>query len=194
MSEQPLILIKGERIPSHCPPRVYLSPAAHLHPPRCACPGCSENAHANRYLDELTRYLTACGICWQRADPAARGAEAVRRAVAESNAFAADLHYAVHTVADGGQGTCPVVRAEDRVLAEVLLRERRRVYPGDARIFICDGLYEGVHTHAPCLYDRLVHHEDRADARFLHEHFRELAAATAKSFCALFGLPFREPE
>ena len=41
-------------------PKIYLSPAVHEHDRQCVFDAkCSENTHANLYLDELVAYLNA---------------------------------------------------------------------------------------------------------------------------------------
>lgn len=54
-------------------------------------------------------------------------------------------------------------------------------------------LYEINQTKAPCLYEELVFHDNMEDISFLHTHLREMAEATAKAFCDIFGVRFIDP-
>ena len=81
--------------------KVYLSPAYHKFNP-CAIAGCDETTHNNLYLDELEVFLTACGIEWKRGprrvpNSNEDGDILMRRAVAESDAWGAEVHYVSHT-------------------------------------------------------------------------------------------------
>lgn len=177
--------------------KIYLSPAAHGHDNPCAIAGCSENTHANRYLDALIPYLDACGILWKRNGREHTGREGVTHAVNESNAFGADLHYVVHTNAANGQarGSRPHVypTGKGRAWAEALLARRREIYPYPCTVKESRELYEIKGTRAVCIYEELVFHDNPEDAAWLHAHMRDLAAATAKAFCDIFGLTFRDP-
>lgn len=177
--------------------KIYLSPAAHGHDNPCSIAGCSENTHANQYLDELTPYLDACGIAWKRNGRQYTGRDGVTHAVNESNAWGADLHYVVHTNAANGQarGSRPHVypTGDGRAWAEALLKRRREIYPYPCIVKESRDLYEIKSTRAVCIYEELVFHDNPDDAAWLHAHMRELAAATAKGFCDIFGLSFRDP-
>ena len=178
--------------------KIYLSPAAHENDRPCAFGGgCTENTHANLYLNELEPYLTACGFEVRRASRTLRGAAALQKAVEESNAFGADLHYVVHTNgADGSvKGSRPMVYplGEGKRWAEVLAGWRRKIYPYPVTVRLRDDLYEILQSRAVCIYEELVFHDNAADAVWLHEHMRTLAEYTARAFCEIFGMPFTDP-
>lgn len=179
-------------------PKVYLSPAAHEYDRPCsAVSGCSENTHANAYLDELTPYLDACGIAWRR-NPASRtGSAGVQAAVRESNAWGATLHYVVHTNGANGtaKGSRPLVypRGAGKAWAETILKWRGKIYPYPMRVIESDELYEIVNTAAVCVYEELVFHDNAEDAGWLHANMRTLAEYTARAFCEIFGLAFVDP-
>ena len=177
--------------------KVYLSPAAHGRDNPCLISGCSENTHANLYLDELTPYLDACGIEWKRNSKENMGSTGVQRSVWESNTWGATLHYVVHTNAANSKarGSRPHVypTGEGRAWAEQILVRRREIYPYPCIVKESCDLYEIVATRAVCIYEELVFHDNEEDVGWFHENMRKLAEATAKAFCDIFKLEFRDP-
>lgn len=179
-------------------PCVYLSPAVHKHPPTCsAVKGCNENIHCNAYLDALVPYLDACGIQWKRNGGDLTGSAGIKRAVKESNAFGADLHYVVHTNGANGtaQGSRPMVwpTGRGREWTETILRWRQKIYPYPVQVKERQDLYEINQTKAVCIYEELVFHDNGEDARWLHNNLSLLAEYTARAFCEIFEIPFRAP-
>lgn len=179
--------------------KIYLSPAAHSSDNPCsAVKGCSENIHANRYLDELVPYLDACGIEWRRNARENVGSAGVQAAVRESNAWGATLHYVVHTNASANgtaKGSRPIVYpdGEGRAWAQTILDWRGKIYPYPTKINESRDLYEIISTSAVCVYEELVFHDNAEDAGWLHANLRQLAEYTARAFCEIFGLEFRDP-
>ena len=180
-------------------PKIYLSPAVHEHDNPCSFQNnCSENTHANQYLDTLIPYLDACGIAYRRHDAADKGTSGVNRAVRESNAYQPDLHYVVHTNAYNGtvQGSRPQIykgSAKGREYAEKILVYRRQIYPYPCSIFERTDLAELKNTVAPCVYEELIFHDSLEDASWLHNHMRLLAEYTCRAFCDIWALPFSDP-
>jgi N-acetylmuramoyl-L-alanine amidase len=172
--------------------KIYLSPAAHESDNPCLVAGCSENTHANLYLDELTPYLDACGIAWKRNGKQNVGRMGVQKAVRASNEWGADLHYVVHTNAANGQaqGSRPHVypTGDGKAWAEKIIARRKEIYPYPCIIKTNSDLYEIVNTRAVCVYEELVFHDNIEDVRWFHEHMRELAEATVKAFCDIFKM------
>lgn len=179
--------------------KIYLSPAVHEHDRECAYDaGCSENTHANRYLDELEVYLDANGIEHKRHLASDKGAAGVARAVKQSNDYGPDLHYVVHTNAYDGsiRGSRPQIyrgSKKGRAFAEAILNYRRRIYPYPCAIFERTDLTELKGTRAPCVYEELVFHDNREDCAWLHANLRKLAEYTCRALCEVFGIPFRNP-
>lgn len=179
-------------------PKIYLSPAVHEHDRQCVYDAkCSENTHANLYLDELVAYLNACGIEYKRHDDADRGDAGVSRAVKESNAYSPDLHYVVHTNAFDGtvRGSRPQVyktSAKGRQYAETILKYRRMIYPYPCTIFTAN-LQELRETKAPAVYEELVFHDNPEDCAWLHQNMRKMAEYTCRAFCEIFGVAFTDP-
>lgn len=179
-------------------PKIYLSPAVHEHDRSCAYDSrCSENSHANLYLDELARYLDACGIGYRRHDANDRGDAGVSRAVKESNAYGPDLHYVVHTNAYDGsvKGSRPQVyptSAKGRQYAETIVQYRKMIYPYPCAIFT-NNLQELRETKAPAVYEELVFHDNAEDCAWLHNNMRKMAEYTCRAFCEIFGVAFADP-
>ena len=182
--------------------KVYLSPPYHYYN-RCAVEGCDENLHNNRYLDELEVYLTACGIEFRRGERrAARSSEdgtaMMLRAVRESDKWGADVHYVSHTNAYNGtvQGYRPMIypgSTEGKKVAECVMAERRKIYGGPISLVRRSDLYELYEPKAASLYEEHVFHDNPEDARWFHDHLRQIAESTARGLCAYFGLAFVDP-
>ena len=176
-------------------PKIYLSPAAHAHDNPCSYDrkNCGENVHCNLYMDELEPYLRACGMDVKRASKANTG-DGIRISVKEANDWGADLYYVAHTNAGGGcRNGIMIYSEESRPWAEKLRKRRMEVYPRRSNISVNPNLYEINQTKAPCLYEELVFHDNLEDISFLHTHLREMAEATAKAFCDIFGVKFIDP-
>lgn len=184
-------------------PKVYLSPPYHYNNV-CAISGCDENKHNNEYLDELVVYLKACGIEYKRgprriAKTAGNGDQMMINAVAESNAWGADLHYISHTNASSNgtaRGYHPMIypgSEKGRKAAECIIEERRKIYDQSITLIPRSDLYELRKTTAPAVYEEHVFHDNEADARWFHNHLRQVAEATARGMCRYFGVKFVDP-
>lgn len=192
--------------------KVYLSPAYHRFNP-CAVDGCDETTHNNLYLDALEPFLTACGIDWQRGPRRVPksdedGTALMVQAVAESNAFGADVHYVSHTNAstnvatDGigngkARGCRPIIfegSERGERLAQCMLPHREAVYDGAVRLNRRSDLYELRVPAAVSFYEEHVFHDNGDDARWFHDHLTDVARSAAKGLCDYFGIPFRDVE
>lgn len=187
--------------------KVYLSPAYHRFNP-CAVAGCDETTHNNLYLDELEVFLTACGIQWRRGprrtpNSNEDGDVLMRRAVAESDAWGAEVHYVSHTNASGntaGEGTArgyrPIIfqgSQRGERLAVFMLERRREVYDGQISLNRRTDLYELRMPKAVTYYEEHVFHDNVDDAQWFHANLRAAARSAAKGLCDYFSLPFVEP-
>lgn len=187
--------------------KVYLSPAYHRFNP-CAVAGCDETTHNNLYLDELEVFLTACGIAWKRGtrrvpNSNEDGDVLMRRAVAESDAWGADVHYVSHTNASGntvGEGTAqgyrPIIfqgSQRGERLAIFMLERRREVYDGQISLNRRTDLYELRMPKAVTYYEEHVFHDNAEDAAWFHDNLRSVARSAAKGLCDYFNLPYVEP-
>ena len=189
-------------------PKVYNSPAYHKFNP-CAIDGCDETTHNNLYLDELERFQKACGIEYKRGTrrvPKSNedGTELMKKAVAESDAWNADLHYVSHTNASSntvGGGTVrgyrPIIYTgskKGKQIAECIIAERKKIY--DQRIILNErtDLYELRVPKATSFYEEHVFHDNMDDAQWFHNNLTNIARATCKGMCKYFGIPFVEPK
>ncbi len=176
-------------------PKIYLSPAAHGHDNPCSFDSaCGENIHCNLYMDELVPYLLACGFEVRR-NPKDRTGDRLKEAIAESNAWGADLHYVAHTNAGGGSYSLLMVYDQGTAYgyAEKLAAHRREVYSGSVKIQVQPQWAELQQTVAPAIYDEMLFHDNVQDITWFHGHLREMAEATAKAICDMFGMAFVDP-
>lgn len=176
-------------------PKIYLSPAAHGHDNPCSFDSaCGENIHCNLYMDELEPYLLACGFEVRR-NPKDRTGDRLKEAIAESNAWGADLHYVAHTNAGGGSYSLLMVYDQGTAYgyAEKLAARRREVYSGSVKIQVQPQWAELQQTVAPAIYDEMLFHDNVQDITWFHGHLREMAEATAKAICDMFGMAFVDP-
>lgn len=179
-------------------PKIYLSPAAHEHDRSCAYDSaCSENTHANLYIDEMIPYLDACGIAWMRSSKANTG-DKYDITIAESNKFAPDIHYVAHT--NGFDGTVAGSRLDvywssekSREWGQKIIDWRKKIYPYPAKITDGSGLGEVKRTTAICLYEELVFHDCIKDVTWFHQNMRRMAEYTVRAFCDIFGITFADP-
>ena len=181
-------------------PKIYLSPAAHGTDNPCSYSAdCGENIHCNAYMDELEPYLTAAGFQLKR-NPRDRTGDRLQEAIAESNAWGADLHYVAHTNAGGGSYSKLMVYDKGTAYgyAEQLAAARRAYFAAEGKdwpvkIAVEPQWAELSQTAAPAVYDELVFHDNAEQIAWFHGHLRGLAAAAAKGICAVFGADFVDP-
>lgn len=183
-------------------PKVYLSPAYHWFN-TCAIKGCDETTHNNLYLDELEPFLKACGIEYKRGTRRVpksdeSGDELMKKAVAESDAWGADVHYVSHTNAFDGsvRGYRPIIYPGSdggEKLANYIIAERRKIYNQPIRLNERSDLYELRVPKAVSYYEEHVFHDNIEDATWFHNNLRNIARATCKGMCAYFGIEFVDP-
>ena len=190
--------------------KVYLSPAYHKFNP-CSIAGCDETTHNYLYMDEVVKFLTACGIEWKRGPrrvPKSNedGNALMRQAVAESNAFKADIHYVSHTnastnLSDGigngkAKGCRPIIykgSSRGEKLAEYMIARRREVYDGAITLNRRTDLYELRAPAAVSFYEEHVFHDNPEDAQWFHDHMKDVARSAVQGMCDYLGIPFVEP-
>ena len=182
--------------------KVYLSPAYHYFN-RCAVAGCDETTHNNLYLDELEPYLTACGIEWKRGvrrvpKSGEDGKDLMIRAVEESDAWGADVHYVSHTNAYDGtvRGYRPMIypgSERGKRLAAAMIAERKKIYDQPISLVERSDLYELRVPSAASYYEEHVFHDNAEDAAWFHANLRAIAESAARGLCTYFGLTFVDP-
>lgn len=188
-------------------PKVYLSPAMHRANP-CVYPRpdgkqCYEALENNEYIDILEPILNRCGIETKRGyrrTPMTddNGNAIMRRNVAESNRWGADVHYVSHTngSADGSSRGCyPMYYTyseSGKKLGEIMVKYRKQIYPGTVMLVPNYVWYELRVPKAVSFYEEHVFHDNMEDATWFHTHMKEIAESAAKGLCEWFGIPYVE--
>lgn len=189
--------------------KVYLSPAYHRFN-HCSIAGCDETTHNNLYMDEVEKFLTACGIEWKRGPrrvPKSNedGNAMMRQAVAEANEWGCDIYYVSHTnastnLSDGvgngkAKGCRPIIyKGSERgeKLAECMIARRREVYDGAITLNRRTDLYELRAPAAVSFYEEHVFHDNPEDAQWFHDHMRDVARSAVQGMCDHLNVPFVE--
>lgn len=190
--------------------KVYLSPAYHRQN-ECCYPRedgkiCYETLENNEYIDILEPILQRCGIETMRGYRRTPmngedGTQLMYNAVAESNAWGADVHYISHTNASTNgkaQGCHPMYYAyssKGKQLGEIMVKYRKEVYPRTVKLVARPSeaggnLYELYKTNAVAFYEEHVFHDNLEDATWFHTHMNEVAESAAKGLCEWFGLEY----
>ena len=173
--------------------KIYLSPAAHGHDNPCSySSGCSENTHCNLYVDRLEKHLIACGFEVKR-NPKDRTGDRLKEAIAESNAWGADLHYIAHTNAGGGSYSLLMVYDDgiSYTYAQMLAAKRREIYNGAEKVNIAPQWAELSQTTAPAIYDETVFHDDLSSITWYHNNLDRIAENTCKAICKMFDVEYK---
>ena len=175
--------------------KIYLSPAAHAADNRTQCPvACSENTHANAYMDVLERRLRALGIEVKRGSAALTGADAMRARVKEANAWGADIYYVAHTNAGGGRYSMTMCWPNEASRAKAEILHRHRTCVASHKVVTNSELYEIKQTKMVCLYDELFFHDNAEDCAWFHSGGMEkLAEETAAAMCEIGGVAYKPP-
>lgn len=173
--------------------KIYLSPAAHEHDNPCSySSGCSENTHCNLYVDRLEKHLIACGFEVKR-NPKDRTGDRLKEAIAESNAWGADLHYIAHTNAGGKSYSLLMVYDDGTAYtyAQMLAAMRRDIYDGSVKVNIAPQWAELSQTTAPAIYDETVFHDNLSSITWYHNNLDRIAENTCKAICKMFNVEYR---
>lgn len=173
--------------------KIYLSPAAHGHDNPCSySSGCSENTHCNLYVDRLEKHLIACGFEVKR-NPKDRTGDRLKEAIAESNAWGADLHYIAHTNAGGKSYSLLMVYDDGTAYtyAQMLAAMRRDIYDGSVKVNIAPQWAELSQTTAPAIYDETVFHDNLSSITWYHNNLDRIAENTCKAICKMFDVDYK---
>lgn len=173
--------------------KIYLSPAAHEHDNPCNySAGCSENTHCNLYVDRLEKHLIACGFEVKR-NPKERTGDRLKEAIADSNAWGADLHYIAHTNAGGKSYSLLMVYDDGTAYtyAQMLAAMRRDIYDGSVKVNIAPQWAELSQTTAPAIYDETVFHDNLSSITWYHNNLDRIAENTCKAICKMFNVEYR---
>lgn len=173
--------------------KIYLSPAAHEHDNPCSySAGCSENTHCNLYVDRLEKHLIACGFEVKR-NPKERTGDRLKEAIADSNAWGADLHYIAHTNAGGKSYSLLMVYDDGTAYtyAQMLAAMRRDIYDGSVKVNIAPQWAELSQTTAPAIYDETVFHDNLSSITWYHNNLDRIAENTCKAICKMFDVDYK---
>lgn len=114
--------------------------------------------------------------------------------IAESNAWNADVHVAIHTNAGGGDGTlvmCHTGNADNKYVKSVY-NAVAKISPGkDDGIRVRADLAEINRTTALCIYLEVEFHDDPELAEWIIDSSAEIGEAIAEAFCKADGIPFK---
>lgn len=188
-------------------PKVYLSPAMHRANP-CVYPRedgqqCYEALENNEYIDILEPILHRCGIETKRGYRRTpmngdNGDTIMKRNVAESDAWGADVHYVSHTNASANgkaQGCHPMYytySSKGKKLGQIMVKYRKLICPRTVKLVARSDLYELRVPKAVSFYEEHVFHDNMEDATWFHAHMQEIAESAAKGLCEWFGIPYVE--
>jgi len=184
-------------------PKVYLSPSGQIHNVGVGDYG-TEEARCHK-VAELTRaILEKAGVkvsmtprYW---NSTLSDNEWLRRVVARSNSFGADVHVAIHTNA-GGRGSDGTDAwyypgsVKGRKLTEAVYSRVAKVSPGsDGGLHTSPVFYETRYANASVCYIELAFHTNKADAASVANHPERYAEAIASGILAYFGVKAETPE
>ena len=175
--------------------KLYLSAAAHQYDNPTECPvRCGENVHCKTYMDLVEQRMKALGVEVKRGYRDAVGATAMKKRVAEANAWGADLYYVAHTNAGGGRYSMTMCwsDAASQKKAAVIGKYRKSV--DTHKVKVRTDLYEIRATKMTCLYDELFFHDNAEDCRWFHNGgMEQMAEETVKALCELLGVTYEPP-
>ncbi len=195
-------------------PKIYLSPAYHKANECCYKrpdgQQCYETLENNEFMDILQPMLERCGFDIKRGPRRTPmsdeyGPDYMYRAIEESNAWGALIHYVSHTngstTGTTGRGTKQGFEAlyhpsssNGKKLAELMVKYRKSIYPYGCRTVARGDLHELDDTTAYAVYQEHVYHDNLEDAAWFHEHMTACAEADCKALCEFCGLEYVNPE
>ncbi len=180
---------------------VFLSPSLQAFNPYITGSG-SEADFMNALADAMIPGLLLNGILLERSDQSGSVADAIR----DSNAYAPDLHVALHSNAapDGmdGQIQGPEVyyyadSEAGRRAAELIGAQLGQVYPySDAvdLIPVTDELAELTRTKAPAVFVEVAYHDNTQDAQWIENNLPAIADAINRGIADYLEIPYSETD
>ena len=162
--------------------KIYLSPSQQYYN-KYSAGDTTEKEQCNRIAEHCERALIRCGFEVKRAAAGTKTDDAI----AESNAWGAQLHVPIHTNAGGGKG-CVVFVSQ---LSEDRLRYAQAVYDELAEITVADESY-GVRTarfdeirktSGKCIDVEAEFHDSVEGAEWIIENVEEIGEAICRGIC-----------
>ncbi len=172
--------------------KLYLSAAAHQHdnPTKCPAP-CSENTHCKAYMDLVEARMKELGVEVKRGYTNLVGDTAMKKRVAEANAWGADLYYVAHTNAGGGRYSLTMCWSDDASKQKAAIIGKYRKCVNTHKIRTRTDLYEIRATKMTCLYDELFFHDNAEDCHWFHNGgMEQMAEETVQALCELLDVPY----
>ena len=169
--------------------KIYLSPSQQYYN-KYSAGDTTEKEQCNRIAEHCEKALIRCGFEVKRAAAGTRTDDAI----AESNAWGAQLHVPIHTNAGGGKG-CVVFVSQ---LSEDRLRYAQAVYDELAEITVADESY-GVRTarfdeirktSGKCIYVEAEFHDSVEGAEWIIENVGEIGEAICRGICKGAGVKY----
>lgn len=176
--------------------KLYLSAAAHQYDNPTACPDrCGENVHCKAYMDIVEARMQALGVEVKRGYVDAVGATAMKKRVAEANAWGADLYYVAHTNAGGSRYSMTMCWSDAASQAKAAVIGKYRKSVATHKVKVRTDLYEIRGTKMPCLYDELFFHDNAEDCQWFHSGgMEQMAEETVQALCELLGVAYQPPK
>lgn len=175
-------------------PKVYLSPS--MQGANVCAFGDTEKAHCNAVMDLLEKHLARCGIEYKRNTKLS----VLSEIAADSNAYAPDLHFALHTNASNSKVRGHHVyyypsSAKGKKMANLLVKNHSKMYSvsGAQNLAIGNETYTEVKkTKAVAVIEETVFHDNIDDAKWYHAHYPEVAEYCARTICEYLEVPYVE--
>lgn len=177
-------------------PSIYLSPSVQEFNQYYDNSG-SEEFYMNLIANAMEPYLDASGISFERNNPNASLAQAIR----ESNSGNFDLHLALHSNAApenlSGQLTGPdfyyyIRSIRGQRAANVLAENYKKIYPDPSKVTTMptSSLAEVSRTRAPSVLAELAYHDNPGDAEWIKNNIQPIARNLVQGLTIYFGIPF----
>ncbi len=178
-------------------PKIYLSPSTQEGNPYVN--GGNEEQYMNLVADAMIPYLRSSGIQYTRNTPDMTAAQSIRA----SNAGNYDFHIALHSNAAPESNAGNVQGAEvyyypnsagGKRMADILVKNLKKIYPGRVRALTTTYLGEVTKTRAPAVLIEFAYHDNVEDANWIKNNIQNMAIAVVKSLCEYFDIPFVQPQ
>lgn len=162
--------------------KIYLSPSQQYYN-KYAAGDTTEKEQCNRIAAYCTAALVRCGF---EVKCAAEGTK-TDDAIAESNAWGAQLHVPIHTNAGGGAGCVVFVSrlSEDRLkYAQAVYDEVAAITEGEERYGVRTANFDEIRkTTASCIYVEAEFHDSPERARWIIDNVAEIGEAICRGIC-----------
>lgn len=170
--------------------KIYISPSSQ--PANTYAVGATNEQEQCRKIGAaLEKELNRCGF-----DARAGLDGTMYTRVAESNAFAAELHMPIHTNAfDGSVAGLRIMvykkGGEAETIAQAIMAELAPITPGASDgISVQPQLYEIASSKAICVYIEVGFHDNPQEAQWIIDHTADIAAAICKGLCSHYGVAY----